>query len=100
MKPAMPPFVGMVFGGAPAGNVGSLPGDPQTPAKRPYRNLDVWPRARAMLAAAAEPISAGEIARALGVESKNVLTEFYRHADEVERSGERMKYRWRLRGAA
>lgn len=67
-------------------------------AKRPYRNLDVWPRTRAMLAAAEQPLTSGEIARALGVDSKNVLMALAYHAAEVERLDGR-PYRFRLRGA-
>lgn len=69
------------------------------PARRPYRNLDVWPRARAMLAAADGPIATGEIARALGVEAKNVIMALGYHSVEVERIDGR-PLRWRLRGAA
>lgn len=86
-----PPFLGMTFGG-------SQP-PPAPEAKRPYRNLDVWPRTRAMLAAAEEPLTSGEIARALGVDSKNVLMALAYHAAEVERLDGR-PYRFRLRGAA
>lgn len=86
-----PPFLGMTFGG-------SQP-PPAPGAKRPYRNLDVWPRARAMLAAANEPLASGEIARALGVEAKNVIMALGYHSAEVERIDGK-PLRWKLRGAA
>lgn len=77
----------------------SAPEPSAEPARRPYRNLDVWPRARSMLAASEEPLTSGEIARALGVDCKNVLMALAYHEAEVERLTGR-PYRFRLRGAA
>lgn len=87
------PSLGQGYGPPPA------PKKPEAGARRPYRNLDVWPRARAMLAAAPEPLTSGEIAKALGVDGKNVLMAFGYHAGQVERIDGK-PLRFRLRGAA
>lgn len=99
MKP-LAPMLGQGYGPAPAP-------DPVEPVKAapiatgrqraPYRNLDVWPRARAMLAATKEPLSASAIGKALGVETKCVLNALAYHAGEVEREGTKMQYAFRLK---